>query len=670
MEQANESPAEKFDTLLDVRPIALDGMMKVLARLQQMVGVAFSGKCDPHFSSMVTWGPGLLLPNGRVLYAKFFPCGTVQSLQRGDPLPSECRVALRHRDDHLVVLVCLWKPSSCSDREAGFEHLLRCTARPTAARFLSVFNPAVPSQHDAACARKAAPGVREVATAYALEDAQHYRLIRATSMTVELPSKDGAPDEHCAAPGLHLFSIAGSLLDLSVADHMFRSNTQIKGPFWAAKALHLGEELAAVSGQSAALSAFVDGMRIADASTCEGIVALIAKMKNDEYLFANSAIPDALHLPSVFPLLVAMSVRLAMRPELFGLAPISRTDALAAEELSFLFETSWSPLMAPRELFANGPAEGVLGIDCVIAKGLKRSRKAEKEYNLNDPTADNLVYWLRAGARCISVIFGFSEAEMAPLSRSRYGAGARSTDELREAVLADTGRKLHGWRHSESPNGGGYKVPLPFQEKDTAVMRSTLVQLLNSVEQYIRNGNYAGVKLAEPNQPEKGNALERMRQVSEKAAERFLAEGSAASSGEAQLAVDSALAGAIEVLQRHGKSNHFSKHTNKEAVEEATQFVAGAFCSGNSITSQFDFSSFICAPATSALCADCCSRVHILEALCFASPTSRCSRCARPRCMQCQLKEGAPSAKCCLRCRKESTAKPKRQGAGSSGKKH
>jgi hypothetical protein len=331
-----------------------------------------------------------------------------------------------------------------------------------------------------------------------------------------------------------------------------------------------------------------------------------------------------LHSPAGVPLLIAASLRIACVPSLFGLPAWSQQDKAAATLFKSLFDSSWPPLPG-----------GEMAIDRVLAAALVDARAGASADIACKAVSDHLVLFYRCGLHALHRVFGEDSVSAAPAPPEPFG----SAEKTRSSLLDAYRRKLVDGFAGGLPVAEEHEpLPsvLPGASRDTK--QSTLLRVANSVEDWLRNGVYAGTTVIQ----ESDQALEKAVKKGVEAApvpegDREKLEGGLRELLSANTSTDRL----IELGHELGFVDPstgvvLEEHICTPAAASASSLLAAAMCQGGLVTHQLSMATFVAAPAAFNACACCDKMIRLLHTKILGG--EECARCRRPLCPACSLK--------------------------------
>jgi hypothetical protein len=681
---------DTFSDLPDVmhNPIYLNEV--IFTPLRSFVGPVFTGLASQAYGlGDLDWGAEIQLTSTETLQMRMHPRGLLSAGKLMEPDRSRTiMVAVRRRGpvgkDH-VVLAILWHGQRDKmDTLSPFDSL-KTSTDCVATRNLHIFLPSLFSQHDAMYANRS-----KTVPKLPVLDTQNFHAVRPGSYSVhsmiKLPSGD-LLRRVTAAPGHSQYVIAGYLAGVEIEDHMHPSVDKVPQSKWVKLIDECSAAVENKVGLERGLLCMQNSLHITDCLTAEGLLAVMS------HNFSCGAMPDMLHVPGGFPLLIAFMVRLACYPKRFHLSEGHDVDRMANNEVISLFESNWEPIHPQK---AGG--RNIYAIDIAIRQAHTEARNAAKKLQKTEaPVEDNTMFWHRAGQRCVSAVFGAGVEEFVH-PRYTFGLPEKLVDplvEARNSVIRSKMDPVMAVTGTESVMSDLASV----QER-----RNCLLQVLNSVEHWLRTGMYCGMQIHKPKpkcvnmrikRPGGKNMLTRdmLRKALDKGVEdsvkQAVANGEANTIEEARAAAQvmrDGIEGALhfdaddqvdfndismrmpaDVLNLIGEDGSgpspeasyniqerdFENVFCEEAMSHAVSMVSASMCSGSMVQLDLEVGCFLSSSTSLLSCADCDAEVHVLTAAFLATSSSRCTRCSRPRCLVCATavhkKRKAPFG--CLRCK-------------------
>lgn len=660
----------------------------IFTRLRCYVGAVFTGLASPGWNnsnSSADWGRAIALNSQDTLQMRIYPRGLLSAGRLLDMDTSTVLLAARRRTAGVckesVSLAVLWDPGTAGTSSDCPFNPLKETSQPVATRNLHIVVPSLFNHHDAqhaSCNKKEWPFL----------DLSNFHAVRPGSFTIHRPVKlpgGGQIVTATAAPGVSQFIIAGQLAGVNVDDPLRRTSESLMSGKWDEMVEAYSATLTETCGQEVANAAMFNSLSVTDLLTCEGLLGILG------HQFVSGALPDMMHNPGGFPLLISFAVRLACYPNRYGLVAGNDADQLATREIISLFEGNWEPVAEEQSAARN-----MYVIDLAIEKAFAEARDSAKRQDaLGMAVQDNIIFWHRAGQRCLTAILGPQVEDFSPVV-ARFGLCDKVVDPLAEARSRVIQRQMHP---SVVANrlSGHTSLSMATQK----VKRSVLLTMMNSVEHWLRTGEYAGMQLHKENAVSvrtkrssnvknpmtKGELMEALMQGAEDSAADMVASGEAASEEEARRAANMLRAGIVAAMdagesERVGvndvtlrtppqlagsldvpvkgqekKAKHWGENICSEAFKSGINGISSAMCDGPLVHHEYKLSIFLSSAGAVNLCADCNALVHLLTTTFFSPSTASCPTCSRARCSNCasvahqQVRSGKRPPAHCLRCK-------------------
>ena len=658
----------------------------LLQPLASMPGIVVAGKASPIFCFEEPWGAPLQLPTGEQLYLRTYPANLILTLREGYR-PMVVLLAVRRKgmpsevDD--VAFALLWDESVALARAVQVFHPekghLSDASRGT--RQLHILVPSLFRHHEPCAMRHHAQ------TRWPDHDAKHFHRVPARTYSVRRLSSALSP-----ISGWSRWVVAGDFLDVDVDEPASRAVQTISEEEWQTKTRSTVASIYQRARQNGYAephveTAVANASLVCDMLTAESIVGMLGEPVLD------GAWPDLLHLPSGFPLLVAFSIRIACYPERYKLPAPTAGDKWANDQIVSIFEATWQPLR-PETV---GGVGGQYAIDLALArawaeavaqaKGVLGRNEAQ---GVEQAPRDQLRFWQRAGQRCCVEIFGASKIDF-DWPRSPFGPCAAFEDPLGEARR----RVLRRTLKKDDATADG--VSLPFGHQTQRMKRQMLVQLLNSVENWLRSGLYSGYRInpdrststpaapapapatapaaapaVPPELPASTTAGE-VRLFLSTAVDRHIAERMKSDPAVSKrgavilrtrvllrlesflhnapddvvvgaLPTDSELASWLENPVIDGGAgagadadaeDDADVALDDDALDAAAETLRTAISYGPLVLQDYGMHVHINHNESKNTCADCGAAVHLLSAVFLSTSASSCAACARPRCLAC-----------------------------------
>jgi hypothetical protein len=710
---------DSFDSLPESlrNPLAINEI--IFEPLRNFVGPVFSGRASDHFASGdAQWGRPIQLSSTETLQIRVYPSGVISSgnlleVRRGPILVASRRRNQNTTKDH-VALAILWHPShNVEERFSAFQGLTDTNVH-VAAPNLHIVLPSLFNHHDA---KFGGLDVRNGAMpAWPILDEQNFHAIRPTSCSVHrrvrMPPK-GELNLIAASAGLSQFVIAGHLANIDIEDQPLRTAEPLSHGRWCQFVDKYTKLIEENRSRDVALVAMQNARVVTDVLTCEGILGVLG------HHFMGGCMPDMMHSPCGFPLLIAFAARLACYPARFDLAIGTAVDQLANAEAITLFESAWQPLKQD----ASGGNQ-LFAIDLAMRAAHSEARTLSTAEKVTMAVVDNMVFWQRAGQRCLTAIFGPAPEDFAP-PKTTFGLSDDVVDPLAEARNKVLQMRLNPLDAARERTSAVSQHLATAQEK-----RGVLQHVMNSVEHWLRTGMYANMQTHAKNkiemtiQRKSGPKIKNKEDLRnaflagmEESVQELIRSGDADSEEKArdaakcmhdtilaaveavgdddidyqrmqlQLPVEVAEAVGVKPID-DGDAERNKVGFNKdsvcyEAFKVASSALTSAQCQGPMVHHEFFMSTHLSSPYAHNLCADCDTTIHVLASTFLSSSNGKCARCKRPRCLSCMYqRDGArtvalnpvrASTEHCKRCAADAPPSrpvlPQAVVPGSKGKK-
>lgn len=661
------------DTFDDIPPGACNPLVineLLFSGLRCFLGPVFTGLASQAYGSDVDWGREIQLSPTETLQLRIYPRGVISSGKLLEMRNMTVLIAARRRDQGCasdnVSLAILWHPDRNVDLSSSAFECLRETTQPVAARNLHIVLPSLFNHHDSQWG--GAPENKKPTTVWPVLDGANFHALKPSTFSVHRPMRLNAKQHITAvsaSAGLSQFIIAGHFANIDVEDVVHRTSEPLSYKKWDELISRHSELMESNRGKPMGYTAIHNAMATCDLLTCEGLIGILG------HTFVSGALPDMMHTPNGFPLMIALAARLACYPQRFDMISGTDADQFAARELISLFESSWSPICTGKA----GGGRNIYAIDLVMKQAFSEARVAASRNEVTMLVADNMTFWHRAGQRCVTAIFGPRLEDFLPL-RNAFGVPDRLVDPLMDArnrVIA------HQIPAAEAVVTDDTRQSLNMAT--TQDKRNVLLTILNSVEHWLRTGSYCDMQLHKKNtvtlHRKRGDGKQKMSKHelnNELTKEVEASIGNMIASGEVK--TDAEAHAAAEVMQRGiaAALEPLDDETTVDLTDQPVQvpedlaeamgisveapvgedlqqldrgnlcmdaFAAGvngvAACMGQGpmVHHQFTMGSFLSSPYAVSQCADCDAEVHLLTATFLASKCGACPRCERPRCIPC-----------------------------------
>lgn len=664
------------DTLSDVPDIACNPLYLnelLFSPLRSFVGPIFTGLASQSYGlGDLDWGRQIYLSSTETMQLRIFPRGVLSSGKILETKNQVIFIATRRRGpigrDHVAFAV-LWHHTKEVDLKFSSFDIMKTSNDCVATRNLHILIPSLFNHHDAMYSNR-----NKTFPDWPILDNHNYHAVRPSSYsvhtTVKLPNGERLK-RITATPGISQFVIAGQLSGAAIKDCDHRSVDSIPQQQWERITHECTAHIESASGVEKGLSCVHNSLHFTDCITSEGLLAIIA------HNFSGGAMPDMMHEPRGFPLLIAFMVRLACYPRRFDMVDGHDVDIMANKQVISLFESNWEPIHPEKVGGRN-----IYAIDLAIRRAnmeaITEAKRCEKK---GTPVKDNLIFWHRAGQRCISAIFGAKAEDFSP-SKTTLGFPEKLVDPLLEArnsVLRSRVNPIMAVCGTTSV----ISSVVTMQER-----RNCLLQVLNSVENWLRTGTYCGIEINKRKTSKVNVRVKRpsnQHVVTKETFKKFLDKGmedtalQALESGEAStieeareqaqgraLQFDSNVTIDLSELATHVHQDSFEMEADKsskkaraaglssssssnicesdfedilceDAMNHAVNLIASSMCQGSLVSLEFGVGCFLSSSNSKNMCADCDSEVHVLTAAFLATTSGKCARCHRSRCLVCAV---------------------------------
>ena len=622
-----QQSACNFDTLDDVEDVyRVNNQMldaKLFSNWKQMVGFVIHGPVNLQWPTQMPWGDtAMQLTPTETLKLRVYPKGAIHGQNMGGII----MVATRITDASgaaKVSIAFLWKMHHTAFPDVDIAGG-GAGVRTMSCRNCHFLLPSVFGHHDASVTESRPLGMKR----YVVLDKYNYHAIKPSAFTV---TNVDSVTTCSTTPGMSTYVVAGELVGVEVEDTTKRSAEQVKYRNWQMKTSAAMHTIESKVGPEICTDAQNEALTLLDALCPEGVVSMLHHAGTD------GALPDMMHRPGGLPLFIVASLRIAAYPERYkDLCMGTLMDQCACEELSAMFEANWEPVVTdPGKHWA---------IDVALRQGLNDARAAAAKEGVQLAVADNLLFAQRAGQRCIASIFGSVERTDNPTLRSRGRFGYSSLvndplDEAKQRVLLRQGLM--------DPRPTGEAMTLRLAHRND--LRAHVVRMMNTVEEWLRTGCYAGFAINKPNafssstertdSDEEAEALAQQvtllaNSLSRRRERKMTRRDEGSSEEEDEVRESKRIAAAHFATQHHHV--RLRDRMNLEASDTACQALAAFFTQGPAVHHQLNINVWLSSPTAVNLCADCDSKVHVLTGIMLQNQFSQCPKCMRRRCLKCR----------------------------------
>lgn len=362
--------------------------------------------------------------------------------------------------------------------------------------------------------------------------------------------------------------------------------------------------------------------------------------------FFMDALPDALACPNALPLVMAIAVRVASRPEGAGIANCGTPDDRAAAKAACaLFDSAQAPILPD----SNGQSR--FAVDLVISHALSRllgeleSMKRFKSPNIGLATSEEilatvnstLASFYRAGMNvCIDSVATVQKSDV----KQRFGQPELTRDPVETAMTAAV----------YSIGFGNLEPRVDPKRCATRVERQVaLARMMTSVETWLRTGTFKGKRLESLSASENVERVNvtppvETHTVNKKRTKRRGVDEAARARGKARFANDSILAEhALKSVKNDIKTQAELKNVLKmlekgggKSIDDAHALLGDVLqCGlGNGATKLFDAQVFLVGSQSWNTCGLCRTHIHVLHS-CICANLAACSSCNHPVCLKC-----------------------------------
>tara|TARA_X000001036_G_scaffold237361_1_gene221423 strand:- start:730 stop:2904 length:2175 start_codon:yes stop_codon:yes gene_type:complete len=619
------------------------------------------------------WGDPQQMPGGEQVYIRIWPKSTVQHLilRTDDDYPNHVELALRRTQPGTstasVAVAVLWRKGALSRDGNVSADILTCGAR-VATRAVCVLPVVLFQDHEPHIRSPPTPDYR---SPYLTLSQSFCNQLISHTLTVNFPER--MPHSGVVQHRKKSYSgrlpgyVAGEMIGVRVpqlpacieeegAESVWRSMNSVTTK-------RLTDALKHEENDARLLALFLmdEAYGIAESLTLEGIVGL-----RDEMVLSD-ALPDRLVVPSGMPLVLLTAIRVACYPKAFHLDAPTAVDELANRSFCALFESSWPS--------TTTHGRSIHVIDLVVKSAVKEAEKRIRAHLLAQEgsakaTAEvthqillkHLRFFQRVGQQALNAILGPSlllTGRTEPAKGEVFGDARRAFDPFLSAMAQHARRTASG---TAVPPPRSDRLPVSFYADGSHTSRlNRLVEICNSVERWLRSGEFLGRQIVKPNPlqttPEEDASLLGLSEEelflavqsgTQKVCQQMAAEGR--DEEEIQKAAVLGMGLGLKESLKDLKKTRATRPPKKSdapcaaACEEATHVLTRAlqepmlflcqpvqFTNGAQTTLD-STEAFLCTKFAQQTCADCDAPVHVLAAVFCASSTSSCPHCFRARC--------------------------------------
>ena len=373
--------------------------------------------------------------------------------------------------------------------------------------------------------------------------------------------------------------------------------------------------------------------------------------------FYEGTLPDDMHKPSGLPLMVAIAVCIACNPERWGMTPTQADDAFATKEAA-LFVEALLPGILPAG--SDGTGGGIYSFTVVINYALTQikaniaklqsgqldgKRGGVDHRRVDRAMKASLHYLLCMGTAVCVNLFGLRPLR-ADGSPEFHGSASHLDDPVmvsrsRSAYALGLGNVVERWGTLRTSTKGR--------------RQRALAGVLVEVDQWLKTGRYRGVVLHPTAQASVSVRPEQLDPTAtpapappsarsakkKKKPEALLAERGKLRDAKGHHCAREAVRC---MFKNGGKDDLVSLAASDKLCGEALEAASGIFsdilqgmgqgaCAG--MSDLFDLTTYLVAPASATLCADCDNRVNVVESVAFAGLFGKCGSSGQPRCLEC-----------------------------------
>lgn len=433
---------------------------------------------------------------------------------------------------------------------------------------------------------------------------------------------DGA-NKKSFRPGNHDFVVAGIVVGCDMPDCVRRAYETAEERLYNQVQMSLVSKLASQVGQlpsekqlslcggdkgttNVAANALHAARMACDVLSPSGLLDLIACP------VAEGALPDDFLNPLSLPLVLAFITRIAAKPHMYSLHPGTGNDMVAAKELSSIFESRYSPVLRDQDgemLWAIDVCGNVALTQIRTQTAMKR-KKAERECDekcIDD--AINVLFITACGmlvdvmtptvSESLYTDFGFADALAGPIEVARA------------KVLSTRGLgRIAG-------NIAVHRV------SSRAARQRVLIDMLCSVEDFLRTGKCHGVQMASP----------------------------VAAGDQSAPPTDSDGFPNIPSWKDTDIEQALCKITSRDAFFQAREQLQNLLLRGPMVLNALSFTTYIASKHSKVRCVECGAEIEIFSGVCFAQMSSECNSCCGKRCWTCSMSVEASALFECRLCR-------------------
>lgn len=606
----------------------------ILKPLCKLRGIVISGICTTNVWVSAKPTPSILLSNGYRLEFRLHPRGLISRGQLAalDTVkrPIMLQSVWKHDEKQgFCTLAVLLPPNSTGSTLSVYDSLHPCGVSVGAKNVhllpISLFN-----------SHSIVGGVD-----YSICDVYNFNCCVSAVFKTQRPTASGNGSLPISVGGISTFYLALNLSGATVPDEIFKNYQDISWSRWQSLVSALSAKLQ--NSSETAIQNMHAAVAVTDLTSIEGLISILSNSLLAQIL------PDALHRPDSIPLYIAMALRLGMRSDFYSLPKPTPGDMHAINELACAFESMFTPVLTDRQGHKYA-------IDVCIQRALEEAASASVSHG-PDIHLDALKLWGAAGVHTIVQLFGITFDDVLP-STCPFGDSA-----LSGCPIVKAGRKYISSSVSPNEVSACHNTTLSTIAQ-LPRRRATCMQILNSVEVWLRQGTYQNARISpdnsEPSVDDEDDALAQLIKGDGEQVKQFFngmvaaAEHKAGESEEdhktcVEKLVENVTAemNALTVCVKMG----FESGVNLSAFQDGSNRMGAALCQGTLAVHQMPIATWMAHEEAIVTCGSCSARIPLLVATMASLPQSSCALCHRPRCLACQQKQ---TSRCkCKKARKK-----------------
>lgn len=602
-----------YDTIctLNLKTRSLECLSELIqSATQGMIGVCVGGESMLQPSPLLDWGSAIGLHDGSLFYLRAWPPSAIKAGSCSSRTVLLATRRCKAGEVPTVTWAVLFTPR---------DHYIMQTNTPVTnggsvgCKAVHILLPGLLHKHSPH---------RFVTQDQSSLDPRGYMALGASTLMVRNIGADRLPAGIFVSPGTSYLVLAAHLWGVDLDGDVNKAASEIDSDAFALKFERCQNAMAARVGQEETCRAANSALTIVELLSSEGFLALRSNA------FFRDSHPDLLVSPSGLPLLVVMSVQLALNPERFNLPPCTSIDAFSNREMASSFESRWTAVTP----------NGFRAIDVAIKVAFDSTfvNAAKKKCSFNgELLRDNLLFWQRVGQRIITKLQSDPRDECRPChdGASHFDTPYGFAD-LLHCPISEAKFEAYAKR--------GHAASIPEVVIDKVVLASrtealfTLRLMQDEVENWLRTGMMGGMRLSHEN-PKPQDA-----------------EGQPAGKPAGKLAGQAEAAGAPKQgrpakIRSDEASSILNQQLCEDAVDSAGTSIQTALTYGTFAAHSKDFSCFAISDAIKAECAYCDSKLTVMEGCIFRIKDAECPHCNRVACFKCARASERPAR--CLRCR-------------------